>query len=366
MKHWRRVSLALIASLLVHFFSIADVQWTWPWLGSEDDQVLDQSKAQSVKRVRLITQAQRPVSEWPTLYWVRPEPPAPPLPVAAKPIKAQQAAADIDADTIVTSTPVEMIEPPPSFPVQITAVHRANYYGFSLKLTQQWFMEGFRYFIRDDASKFGFTASITSEGRISDEGLVPEKYRLLLNDELKHFADYDKSTQTLLHGKSGKSKITPITGDLQDMASLAFHVAVSYEGMGERQLMVTTGSSVYQITLKPISQDTLKLPGGQLDTVHLRGERLRTDGHLQTGYDIWIAPSLLNFPVKFRGPDSKGNILEMSLLSASFDGQPVFGKDAEFEPVETEPSWDALPAEVRAHATELPKEIQEPINHIIE
>lgn len=350
----------------MHLFTLVDANWSWPWASEPEDQILDQQEAQKVKRVRLQALQRRPASEWPTLYWVRPEQPAPaptPTPPIPEPKVKAPRADDIETAEVADSAPpkpdevlaiseVDEVEPPPAFPTQITAIHRASYYGFSLKLTQQWFMEGFRYFIRDDASKFGFNATISSEGSIAEHGLIPEKYRLLLNDELKHFADYDAASKTLQHGKSGNPKITMIEDGLalQDMASLAFHVAVSYEGKDSRELMVTSGSSVYKITLSPVSQDTLKLPGGTLKTIHLRGQRLRKNGDLQNGYDIWIAPSLRNFPVKFRGPDSKGNILEMSLLSASFDGQPVFGSDVLDMPEDDDATVDALPDEIRERA----------------
>ncbi|MFX7525664.1 DUF3108 domain-containing protein, partial [Acinetobacter baumannii] len=76
-------------------------------------------------------------------------------------------------------------------------------------------------------------------------------------------------------------------------------------GKQEQLLRVTTGSSVYDIVLRLVSEDRLRLPGGELRTLHLVGSRTHRDGSQQTGYDIWLAPDYLNFPVRFRGPDSK-------------------------------------------------------------
>lgn len=355
----QRLLIAVALSALVHVLSIADIHWAWPWQDESPDEVLSKKPAEQLKRVSLALTPTKPISQWPVVYLIKPAPvvveaPAPkpvvkPLPVVRAPMSAPPTPAPVisDAllDSIIAQAPApEVIEPAPTFPVQVTAVQRASYYGLELKLVQQWFMEGFRYAIINDASKFGFTATLSSEGSVSPEGLQPEQYRLLLNNTLKQYATFDRDAGVVIHGKAGQSKRVDITPDFQDMASLPYHVAVSYSGDKEKRLMVTTGSSVYEIALNIVSEDQLKLPGGILTTVHLTGSRVRSNGERQVGYDIWLAPSLQNFPVKFRGPDSKGNILEMSVMTLSFDGKAIFGKDVEFDPVT--PDDIALPAEL--------------------
>jgi hypothetical protein len=190
-------------------------------------------------------------------------------------------------------------------------------------------MEGRDYFIRNDARKFGFAGLITSAGKVSPDGLKPEAFRLMLNNDIQQFADIDYSNDMMTHGRSSSPRRTPLNGEIfQDMASLPFHVAVSFEGKAERELMVTTGNSVYKIVLSVVANERLRLPGGEIDTIHLKGSRERDDGKLQGGYDIWLAPSLRNYPVRFSGPDSRGNLLEMSLLQVDFDGRRVFGRDS--------------------------------------
>ncbi|MFQ3217278.1 DUF3108 domain-containing protein [Paraperlucidibaca sp.] len=351
----QRLCIAIVLSALAHVLTFTDIEWSWPWQDESSDEVLSKKPAEELKRVKLAFAKPKPESEWPVVYLLKPDAPViveQAKPVAAKPkttpkpeiiVKATEPTISDDLlNEIVADAPApEIIEPAPSFPVQVTALQRASYYGFQLKLTQQWFMEGFRYAIINNASKFGFTATLSSEGQVSPEGLHPEHYRLLLNNDLKQYADFDRDAGVVIHGKAGHRETAPITPDFQDMASLPYHVAVSYSGEAEKRLMVTTGSSVYEIALNIISEDQLKLPGGVLRTIHLTGSRIRSDGTRQSGYDIWLAPGLRNFPVKFRGPDSKGNILEMAVMTLMFDGKAVFGKDVVFEP--TSASEDALP-----------------------
>jgi hypothetical protein len=137
------------------------------------------------------------------------------------------------------------------------------------------------------------------------------------------------------------------------MASLPFHVAVTYEGRADKRLMVTTGSSVYEITLRVVAEETLKLPGGTVKTIHLQGNRTRSDGTHQDGYNIWLAPGYRNFPVRFSGPDSKGNLLEMSVSSLAFDGKTVFGRDLPVLP--EAPDTDGIPVQMQIdHLQEAP------------
>lgn len=359
---------ALVISSVLHAVWLVDIEWQWPFAEEAQDEVLAKKKAEKVKRVRLALngRASDPVIPVVTLLGNLSEennssPDSSPSPAQVKPAQPKTRPVTTEgrlaAETASTSavgpvtdaggpaSPRTSDEPAPSFPVSVQATHRASYYGFRMDLKQQWLMEGFNYLIRNDARKFGFTALLTSEGKVSPEGLQPERYRLVLNNQLKQYADFDRSAGVVVHGKAGARHSVPITSDFQDMASLPYHVAVSYEGESERTIKVTTGSSIYDVVLRLEAEETLKLPGGTLRTLHMTGSRTRQDGTRQSGYDIWLAPDLRNYPVKFRGPDSKGNLLEMAVLSLSFDGKRVFGKDAAIE--ELPPDPETLPDSLR-------------------
>lgn len=326
---------ALTLSAFVHVCWFIDVNFSWPWQKASIDEVVERKKAEAVKRVRL---AAKPVSRPDAMMQVTllkaasPTVSAPTSPVKIAPPKSAQdinaAPTSVSSPPEQTSTPVIAApEPDLTFPLSVLAKQRAHYYGFTMDLSQQWLMEGTRYVIRNEARKFGFKAEILSEGNVTVDGLQPERYQLSLNNTLRNFAHFDRAQNQLLHGKAGSPKVAPLTVDMQDMASLPFHVAVTYEGTADRKLMVTTGSSVYEITLRVVAEETLKLPGGTVKTIHLQGKRTRSDGTRQEGYNIWLAPAYRNFPVRFSGPDSKGNLLEMSVSSLAFDGKNVFGSD---------------------------------------
>lgn len=371
--------LALAASALLHGLWLADIDWAWPLTTRASDDVLARNKAAPVKRVRLAATNTQATPSIPQVFFI-----AMPIGTVASSDSVQHAPAknsaaeskahkknntsaiavttsasdpniatattDSAAGTLspnsVTTTPVTSPVPAaniePSFPLNVLALQRAHYMGFSLDLRQQWFMEGDQYRINNDASKFGFKVTIVSEGHVSPDGLQPDHYRLSINNTLKNYADFDRTNNVLIHGKAGAAKTTALSLDFQDMASLPFQVAVSYEGEGEQRMQVTSGSSVYSIVLRVLAEETLRLPGGDIRTIHMEGSRDRADGLHQVGYDIWLAPAFRNFPVKFSGPDSKGNILEMSVQSLAFEGKTVFGKNVRSIPSANEPK--VLPA----------------------
>ena len=394
---------AIGLSLFVHFAIFWDGEFELPDFSPDSpDEVLSKKKADAIPRVKLtIKPPARPkpqigaaivtlIEEAPaTAEKVAPaKPKQPKKNVAAKKPKAEKPEEPINGDNLanqgqkppenplsdkpedmpntdtaiplgdnlppppeeIAKTPAPPLdEPPPSFPVEIHARYKATFKGIGVEIRQTWRMEGENYSIENEASKFGFKARMISEGRVSNNGISPEKYRMYLNGKLRSFADIDRSTNSIRFGKTDEVKYTSIQNEIQDAASLPFQVAVSFTGAESRQMQVTTGSSVYNIELKLLSEEMVKLPAGVIRTLHLQGQRINlSTGTTQQGYDVWLAPDYRNFPVKFRGPTSKGEVMEYSLKTLSFEGQTVLGKNLKPE-LET-PDTDTLPPEFLEHA----------------
>lgn len=413
----RPLASAVGLSLLVHFSLLWDGEFELPdFMPDSPDEVLSKKKAESIPRIKLnIKPPARPKAQvGATIVTLVEEAPPEQTPAAApvkpKAAKKQTAKAKPKLDKIeeplspasepvntANTTPEDKpqtdnqsegsahspavplgdnlppppeelakapvapaYEPPPSFPIEIAATYKATFKGLSVAIKQVWRMEGENYIIENEASKFGFKARMVSEGRVSNNGISPEHYRMYLNNKLRSFADIDRSTSTIRHGKANDVKFTAIQDDIQDAASLPFQVAVNFDGVQTKQMQVTTGSAVYLIELKLLSEELLKLPAGEIRTLHLQGQRINVNtGQAQQGYDVWLAPDYRNFPVKFRGPTSQGEVLEYSIKSLSFEGQTVLGKNLKPEP-ET-PDTDTLPPEFLEHP-ELKKELQPVLN----
>ncbi len=397
------LATAVWLSLLVHFGFLWDGEFEWPdFTPDTPDEVLSKKKAEAIPRVKLnIKPPARPKAQvGATIVTIIEE--APPAKVEAspkpkaKPVTPKKATkiakdtktkepslqektpihtanstppdkpnTDIDSqgsnnspaiplgDTL-PPPPQELVqkptkpafEPPPPFPIEILANYKATFMGFNVAIKQVWRMEGENYLIENEASKFGFKASMVSEGRVSEHGISPERFRMYINKKLRSFADIDKSTSSIRYGKTQtEARFAAIQYDIQDAASLPFQVAVSMDGRETRQMQVTTGSSVYNIELRLVAEEVIRLPAGEVRTLHLQGQRVNLGtGQRQQGYDVWLAPDYRNFPVKFSGPTSKGDVLEYRIRSLSFEGQTVLGKDIKPEP--ENPDNDIIPKEL--------------------
>lgn len=362
----RRVTLltALIFSVLLHFALVAGGEIVLPDVYTPPDEVLERKKATHIQRVQIVS---NPIATPAKATGVRfvsarkattlprkiakkkelPEKSAAPTVLAGEEIASVENTAP--AETIIEtpappSTPPP--EPAPAFPIQINAVLEARYNGLSFTIRQTWVMEGFRYAIDQNAKKFGFRFQISSEGRITPEGgLSPEHYALKVNDKVRSSCRY--ANGEIHYGKITSTKSAPLPVTPQDMASLPFHVAVTFNGQSQ-SIFVCTGNSIYQVRLFVDAEETLKLPTGTVRTLHLLGERFDPKlGQMVTGYEVWLAPDYLNYPVKFIGHTSNGDRFEYRVKELVLEGKQVLGEKSNDS---EEPADDAIPDWIRQRA----------------
>lgn len=365
----RRFTLlsALLASLALHVFVIGGGELTLPDFYSPDDEVLERKEVTHVQRVQLATRPPAPpepkpkppglsLSAPPAKAAPTPEEPAPapepeqpapsPQPAASEPAPDVASAADAPPAAPTDTAPPEAMpavvpEPAPAFPVQLVAQLDARIGGIPVLLHQRWTMEGFRYFIDQSARKFGFRARMTSEGRVSPEGgLLPEHSQNLLNDDLKSFSTYRDGV--IRYGKPGSPHEAPLPIVPQDMASLPFHLAVTFSGRSQA-VMVTTGRKVYQVRFHLDAEEKIRLPTGTLRTLRLYGERYDHElRDMVRAYEVWLAPDYLNYPVKVVGHSSSGERFEYRIRSLEIEGKVVLGArddDDVAGPEEGMPDW---------------------------
>jgi hypothetical protein len=350
---------ALLVSLLIHAFIVGSREFSLTDFFAPEDEVLESHQPVHVQRVRLAT---------------RPPPPAQakslqeneqkdvPATATANTVKKQPAAASLpensDAepqDSLSTEDPVKEVaptqapvalptQPAPAFPVQLEAELDASFNDLPVVLTQTWYMEGNRYAIRLNGSKFGFVAQLDSEGRIHPAGgLNPEASQMALAGKVRSVTRYSRGV--IQYGKPDSLREAPLPVIPQDLASLPFHLAVTFDGRPQ-SIFVSTGRSVYQVRFSLEAEEKLRLPAGTLRTLHLVGEFFHPDlGEMVRAFDIWLAPDYLNFPVKVSGHLRGGDPIEYRVTALEMEGRMVFGTKRGNTPA---PSGEAIPEWLQA------------------
>lgn len=207
-------------------------------------------------------------------------------------------------------------------------------------------MEGHRYAITMKGQKFGISAHLTSEGLISPEGgLLPERSQLAWGGRLQSFTEYHNGNIRLGHPENPRELPLPIIP--QDIASVPFHLAVTFTGQPQN-VFISTGHRVYQSRFTLVAEEKLKLPVGTLRTLHLSGERFDHElREMVRDFDIWLAPDYLNFPVKVSGHLRGGYPLEYRVQYLEIEGRKVLGQH---EDRSSGVSDDAIPSWLREGA----------------
>ena len=361
---------AVLLSVLLHLVAVIGSELSLPDFYTPPDEILARKAPEHVQRVRLAAAPKpKPAASGPRFVSSHPPTPAPTPSPKKDPAPAEptaEAAADTDVATDAggvsgldpeavpdaegASTVSPAPEPAPAFPVQIRADLELRLNSLSAIAEQHWVMEGFRYFITVNGSKFGFKAQLSSEGEIgADGGLRPGSYRMTINERIRNQADYREGA--LHYGKPSALRTEVMTEPPQDMASLPFHVAVTFTG-SPMIVKVTSGKSLYEVRLVLDAEETIKLPVGTLRTLHLRGERYNpADGTLIAGYEVWLAPDYLNYPVKFIGRTGKGDTVEYRVRRLEIEGKNVLGDPSDHV---LTPEGDDIPdwLKSRVHDTE--------------
>ncbi|HCT41519.1 MAG TPA: hypothetical protein DF427_10250 [Moraxellaceae bacterium] len=373
----RRLTLgnAVILSLFLHLVFVIGSELSLPDFYTPPDEILDRKKPTVVQRVR-ITAAPKPPAPPPGPRFIssltpsekKPAAPAPDKKTEPLPRLPQESAADVtedastQADNAVAkpsedAAPIPApAEPAPAFPIQIRATLELRVNSLTASAEQRWVMEGLDYSITMNAKKFGFKAQLESEGEIGpDGGLLPRDYRMKINDRIRTFSEFRNGT--LRYGKPSGIKSASLPAAPQDMISLPFHVAVTFNG-SPQTIMVSSGKNLYEIRLVLDAEETLKLPVGTLRTLHLRGERFNpSDGTLLTGYEVWLAPDYLNYPVKFVGRTGNGDVVEYRVTQLEIEGKSVLGDPTDHV---ITPEGDDIPAWLKNRVDESGDDIPAP------
>lgn len=213
------------------------------------------------------------------------------------------------------------VDAAPPFPVEIRAKYRTSVMGFDFNMNREWHMEGRQYSIVDTTALLGIKFSAISDGTISEQGLQPNSFQILVNNGVNRFAKFDRNTMMMTYGKPSKPRTIPFNKTVQDISTIGFHMALAYDDKPQ-DIQVTAGTGIYTIRMQLVAEEKIRLPVGIVRTLHIHGQSL---GGEAASADVWLAPDYRNMPVKVK-VSSEGRTLDQSLSALSIEGRVIFGK----------------------------------------
>jgi hypothetical protein len=205
---------------------------------------------------------------------------------------------------------------PPQGKIRYT-VYRGDR-GFEIgQATHQWeFAEG-RYRLSSVMETTGLASwfrpmrvEMESLGRIGLRGLQPEHYRMKNSKSGEENVAFDWSAWQIKIGDHPPETLQPGSQDLlSQQYQFAYMVYPSSIAIGPKppfRLWVATGKKYEQVQFDILGPETLELPVGSFDTLHLQ-----SIGKSQT--DLWLAPEYLMLPIKIRFTDRDGDTYEQAI-----------------------------------------------------
>ncbi|WP_296656424.1 DUF3108 domain-containing protein [Rhodoferax sp.] len=194
---------------------------------------------------------------------------------------------------------------------------RSNKLPITLKGELLWQNLGDHYEARLGYSAFGLSRSQTSQGQITTEGLVPERFADKYRNEVAAHFNYPQGKVSF----SANTPDAPLLTGAQDRLSVLLQLGALVAGEPGR---FTPGTLVTLQTVGPREADvwlftfeeseTLALPGGSVQAIKLvRNPRKPYDQKVE----VWLAPQLGYLPARIRITDTNGDSVDQQWLASA-------------------------------------------------
>ena len=142
-----------------------------------------------------------------------------------------------------------------------------------------------------------YRIEMESQGVVTTEGLRPDSFALSRNGQAaKEKALFDWDAMKIRIGSLPDQALSPGT---QDLLSFNYQLGYLPNLAAGGELMIATGRKYGVYHLEVLGDELIKLPAGEIRTLHLRAPGENTT-------ELWLAYDYLLLPVKIRHVDSKG------------------------------------------------------------
>ena len=186
----------------------------------------------------------------------------------------------------------------------------SNKFPFRMSGELIWRQDGLSYDARLSMSAFGQSRVQTSRGELGGQGLSPLRFSDKYRSEVAAHFERDKGRISF----SANTPAVPLLAGAQDYLSVMIQLATVIGGEPARYPVATAitvqvaGPREAEVWLFTVErQETLRLPGGEQDTLKLvRHPRRQFDQEVA----IWLAPAMNWLPVRLRITEPNGDYLD--------------------------------------------------------
>ena len=235
----------------------------------------------------------------------------------------ERAASAVDLPPFQRSTSEGQSEPtatqaPPSTTLSYAVSGKAKGLDYHAKAVLQWKNSEERYEASLEVGAFLLgSRTQTSTGRLSTEGLMPERFSDKTRSELAVHFQRDKGIISF----SANTPEVPLLKGAQDRLSVVLQLSALLAGDPMRypvgtmlsfQTVSQREAEVWQF--KVMNEETLNLPYGDLPSLKLqRNPRRDFDQRIE----VWFAPALGYLPVRLRITNANGDTVDQLLRSVA-------------------------------------------------
>jgi hypothetical protein len=175
-----------------------------------------------------------------------------------------------------------------------------------------WKREGDRYEITGTAQATGFftvflegSIDQSASGRVTPEGLRPDRFSERRGTAAEEGLAFDWDTRVVEFRRGAEKRTGVLTDGTVDWLSMIFQLAHMPPQGQSMDLRVFTQRRLYQYNLQVVGAETLDLPLGRAQTLHLRhvGEKP------EEVVDVWLGVDQYYLPVKLRYPVARNRLV---------------------------------------------------------
>lgn len=157
------------------------------------------------------------------------------------------------------------------------------------------------------ASLFGLQYEQRSSGTVGPAGLQPDVFSVDQRRRKRDSAHFDwLAGRVSIRREDKERRSEAIASGDQDVLSLWHQVRRFARSAQPVELNVITGKSIKRARLKALGREVLKLPIGEVETLHMQAQA--EGGELDI--DIWLSPQHDLLPVRIRITDDEGGVLD--------------------------------------------------------